>query len=383
MEDEKFSDRVKRVEQSATVAVKNLVFKKESQGLDIVNMSVGDPDLDTPSEIVEAANTALREGQTGYTASNGIRPLRKAIASKLRNDGIDCDHHNIIVTPGAKQALFESIQSVINPGDEVIILDPSWVSYAQMVNMAGGSRKHLDLAPHDFQLEPALDELNKIASDETQLLIINSPNNPTGAVYSKSALRGVRDIAVDHDITVISDEIYQHLTYESKMTSLASLSGMEDRTVTINGFSKRYAMTGWRLGYLCAPDSFVTQAGKIQSHTVSCAVNFVQHAGVKALNSPADVRNNIKSVFSDRRDLVIDILTDYDVKFSKPDGAFYIMIPVDDDDQSWCKGAVEDARVATVPGTAFGAPGYARISFTTERERIKEGFERLRKSEYI
>jgi aspartate aminotransferase len=246
-----------------------------------------------------------------------------------------------------------------------------------MVKMAGGTLSRVDTSPYDFQLEPALDELAEVVSDDTELLVVNSPSNPTGAVYSDAAMEGVRDLAVEHDVAVISDEIYKEITYGVESTSLGSLDGMGDRTITLNGFSKAYSMTGWRLGYYAAPQALVDQSSKLHSHSVSCAVNFVQHAGVEALENTDDAVDEMVEAFESRRDLLVDLFDDHGVHAATPDGAFYLMPEVADDDQAWCEAAIEDAHVATVPGSAFGTPGYARLSYAASEERLKEGVERL------
>jgi aspartate aminotransferase len=383
MTDFDFAGRVERVEPSATLAISNLAGELEADGIDVVDLSVGEPDFPTPENVVEAGKAAMDAGHTGYTSSNGIPELKDAIVDKLHDDGIDCGPENIIVTPGGKQGLYEIVHTLIDDGDEVVLLDPAWVSYEAMVKLAGGSLRRVDTAPHDFQLEPALDDLAETVSDETELLVINSPSNPTGAVYSDAALEGVRDLAVEHDVTVISDEIYKEITYGVEQTSLGSLEGMGDRTITLNGFSKAYSMTGWRLGYFCAPEAVVQQAGKLHSHSVSCAVNFVQHAGVEALRNTDDAVVEMRDAFEERRDFLVDLLAEHGVDVAVPDGAFYMMLPVDDDDQAWCEGAIEDAHVATVPGSAFGSPGYARISYAKSTERLAEAVERLADHDYI
>jgi aspartate aminotransferase len=373
-----FADRVRRVEPSATLAISDLASELEAEGADVVDLSVGEPDFPTPENIVQAGKDAMDAGHTGYAPSNGVPELKDAIAEKLHDDGLEFyDAENVIVTPGAKQALYETIQALIDGGDEVVLLDPAWVSYEAMVKMAGGSLERVDTSPYDFALEPALDDLGEVVSDETELLVVNSPGNPTGAVYSDAALEGVRDLAVEHDVTVISDEIYKEITYDADPTSLGTLEGMAERTVTINGFSKAYSMTGWRLGYFAGPEELIDQAGKLHSHSVSSAVNFVQHAGVEALENTDEAVDQMVEAFSERRDFLIDLLAERGVDVPEPSGAFYMMVPVDEDDQAWCEGAIEDAHVATVPGSAFGTPGYARISYANSKERIEEAIERL------
>jgi len=378
-----FAARVQRVEPSATLAISNLASQLEADGVDVIDLSVGEPDFPTPENVVAAGKQALDDGHTGYPPSNGIPSLKAAIVEKLAADGLSYSTDEIIVTPGAKQALFETFQALIDGGDEVVLLDPAWVSYEAMAKLAGGSVSRVDLSAHDFQLEPALSDLAETVSDDTELLVVNSPSNPSGAVFTDAALEGVRDLAVDHDITVISDEIYDAITYGTEQTSLGSLDGMDDRTVTVNGFSKAYSMTGWRLGYLAAPEALVSQASKLHSHSVSCATNFVQHAGVEALENTEEAVTEMRDAFEARRDMLVELFADHGVDVPVPDGAFYMMLPVGDDDQAWCEGAIEEAHVATVPGSAFGTPGYARLSYAASEARLREGVERLADAGYL
>jgi aspartate aminotransferase len=381
-----FAARVERVEPSATLAISNLASELEAEGKDVVDLSVGEPDFPTPENVVRAGKEAMDAGHTGYTPSSGIPELREAIATKLQGNGISCGPENVVVTPGGKQGLFEVIQTVVDDGDEVVLLDPAWVSYEAMVKLAGGSLSRVDLSPYDFQLEPALDDLAEAVSDDTELLVVNSPSNPTGSVFSDAALEGVRDLAVEHDVAVISDEIYERIAYDVEPTSLASLDGMADRTITLNGFSKAFSMTGWRLGYYCAPEELVSQAGKVHSHSVSCAVNFVQHAGVEALSERTDdTVAEMRDSFRERRDMLLDLFDEHDVEVPYPDGAFYMMpeFAPDGDDQQWCEDALEQAQVATVPGSAFGAPGYARISYAASEERLREAVDRLAEADLV
>ena len=378
-----FAARVDRIEPSATVAISNKASDLEADGVDVVDLSVGEPDFDTPANIVEAAEAALEAGHTGYPPSSGIPALREGIADYLGSCGLEYGPGNVIVTPGAKQALYETFQALVDDGDEVVLLDPAWVSYEAMVKLADGSLSRVDLSAHDFQLEPALPELTEVVSDDTEVLVVNTPSNPSGAVYSDAALEGVRDLAVDHDVTVISDEIYREITYGEPPVSLGTLDGMAERTVTINGFSKAYAMTGWRLGYLAAPEELVAQAGKLHSHSVSAAANFVQHAGVEALAGPQEPVAEMAAEFEARRDLLLELLAEQGVDVAAPDGAFYLMLPVDDDDSAWCERAIDGAHVATVPGSAFGTPGYARISYANSQARIEEAVARLAEAELL
>ncbi|MFB6103868.1 MAG: pyridoxal phosphate-dependent aminotransferase [Halobacteriaceae archaeon] len=377
------AERVTRVDESATLAVSNAARRLRSEGADVVDLSVGEPDFDTPEPIRAAGKAAIDAGETGYTQSTGIPALRDAITAKLDGDGIDVDPDQVIVTPGAKHALYITIQSLIDTGDEVVLLDPSWVSYAPMVTLAGGTARRLDLTSHGFALEPALDDLESMVSTDTQAVVVNTPNNPTGQVYSPTALEGLRDLVVEYDLTVIADEIYREITYGDTPPSLGSLPDMGERTVTINGFSKAYAMTGWRLGYLAGPRPLVEQAKKVQSHSVTCATNFVQNAGITALTEVEDRVDAMVAAFEDRRDLLVDRLATHGVNVTPPDGAFYLMLPVDADDRTWCETVIEDVHVATVPGSAFGAPGYARLSYANSTERLREGIDRLAAGGYL
>ena len=374
-----FADRVGRVEPSATLAISNKASALEAEGVDVVDLSVGEPDFPTPEPVVEAGREALAAGHTGYTPSNGIPALREAIAEKHRASGVDCGPENVLVTPGGKQALYETFQTLVDEGDEVVLLDPAWVSYEAQAKLAGADLRRVDLSPYGFQLEPALDDLADAMSGDTALVVVNSPSNPTGAVYTEAAFEGVRDLAVEHDAHVVSDEIYERVTYGVDQPAAAAVDGLGERTITIDGFSKAFSMTGWRLGYLLAPEGVVSQAGKVHSHSVSCATNFVQRAGVTALTDPAvdDAVEEMVAAFRDRRDLLADLLADHGVELAVGDGAFYAMPRVADDDTAWCERAIEEAHVACVPGTAFGAPGHARFSYAAGTERLEAAVDRL------
>ncbi|AOW80368.1 aspartate aminotransferase [Halodesulfurarchaeum formicicum] len=378
-----YTDRVTRVEPSATLAVSSLAAELTAEGVDVVDLSVGEPDFETPEHIKAAGRDAITRGETHYSPSKGIPELREAIAEDLAAQGMPYGPENVMVTPGAKQALFEVVHTVVEDGDEVVLLDPAWVSYAAMAEIAGADLTRVDLRETDFQLEPALDALEAAVSSDTELLIVNSPNNPSGAVYSRAAMEGVRDLAVKYDITVIADEIYEQIRYAGEHVSLATLDGMGERTVTVNGFSKAYAMTGWRLGYFAAPEGLIEQAGKIQSHSVSSAATFVQHAGLQALEGPSEPTAEMVEAFEDRRDMLIEAFAEHGIDVPTPEGAFYMMLPVDDDDEAWCTAALEEAHVATVPGSAFGAPGYARLSYAADETRLRDGVDRLAEAGFL
>jgi aspartate aminotransferase len=397
-----FAARVERIEPSATVAISNRASELEADGIDVVDLSVGDiVDFDTPENVKDAARAALDAGHTGYTQSSGIPELKSAIVDKFHDDGLtQYETGNVIVTPGGKQGLFEVFQAFVEEGDEVALIDPAWVSYEAMAKIVGADLTRVDTTQYDFALEPALDDLAEAVSDETDLLVVNSPGNPHGMVYADAALEGVRDLAVEHDITVISDEIYKKITYDGvEATSLGAFEGMADRTVTLNGFSKAYAMTGWRLGYYAGPEELVSQASKIHGHSVTCAVNFVQHAGVEALENTDEAIEEMRSTFESRRDMLVDLFAEHGTDVTPPEGAFYIMLPVADDgeahsassqsiddqpqDVAWAEEAIDRAHVATVPGSAFGAPGYVRLAYANDEDRLREGVERLAENDLL
>ena len=378
-----YADRVTRVEPSATLAVSSLAADLEAEGVDVVDLSVGEPDFETPAHVKQAGQDAIARGETHYAPSPGIPDLRTAIAQQYQERGLPYEAENVMVTPGAKQALFEVVHALVGEGDEVALLDPSWVSYAAMAEIAGASLNRIQLPEPSFRLEPALESMEAQLSADTDLLIVNSPNNPSGAVYTRAAMEGVRDLAVEYDITVVADEIYRDVRYDGEHVSLAGLDGMEDRTVTVDGFSKAYAMTGWRLGYFAAPSGLVDQAGKIQSHSVSSAATFVQHAGLAALQGPREPTEEMVRAFEARRDLVLETFAEYGLDLPRPKGAFYLMLPVDEDDETWCTSALEEAHVATVPGSAFGTPGYARLSYAADADRLEEGIHRLGEAGFL
>ncbi|MFB6109300.1 MAG: pyridoxal phosphate-dependent aminotransferase [Halodesulfurarchaeum sp.] len=385
----KFADRVHAVEPAAPFVISNLVSElEEEEDADIVDLSVGQPDVDTPEHIIEATKDALDAGHTTYTPSDGILELRRSIAGYLQ-DRFDLDYgpENIIATPGGKHALYESLQAIVDPGDEVIVIDPVWSSYEPMVKLAGGEAVHVDTAPYDFKLEPALEDLEDAVSEDTALIMLNSPTNPSGMVFSEGAFEGVRDIAIEYDLPVLSDEIYAELTYgDNDQRSLATYDGMRERTITINGLSKTFSMTGYRLGFMAAPTDHTSQAGKVHSHSVSCASNFVQRAGIEALeNTDIDALTaDMMETFEARRDLMVDLLEERGIDVPVPEGAFYLMFSIDaEDDMEWCKNAVTEAGVGLVPGQAFGTPGYVRASLVEPEERIREGIDRLEDAGFL
>jgi aspartate aminotransferase len=372
------SARLNRIQGSATLAIAKLAAEIAQEGKDVITLSLGEPDFTTPKHICKSAMQSLRRGDTHYTPSAGIPELIDAVAKKLHIDnGIDVTSDQILVTAGAKQAVFVAIQAVLDEGDETILLDPAWVTYDACIKYAGARTVW---APTNRDFMPP--DLGEHITDKTKLIIINSPGNPTGAVFNRKYLKEIADLAIDNDITVLSDEIYEKIIYGKTHFSIGSFEGMHDRVITINGFSKAYAMTGWRLGYMAAPADITGAALKLQSHSVSHATSFVQHAGITALCSDQSSVDEMVTEFRTRRDILVDGLTSIGFNCMKPDGAFYVFLNVSEygGGDAVAERLLREAYIAVTPGSAFG-PGsanYIRISYATSRERIYDALDRIR-----
>jgi aspartate aminotransferase len=371
------SSKVDVIPPSATIQISDLAAQLKREGKDIINFSLGEPDFNTPERIIEAAKLSLNRGETHYTASKGVPELREAIAEKLEVDNeLDATPDDIIVTPGAKQAVFESICTLLNEGDECVLFDPAWVSYEAIVKFAGG--KPVMVPVYEYNEYQPLD-FQDFVSNKTKLIILNSPCNPTGAVYDRHTLAAIAEIAEDYEIYVISDEVYEKIIYDKEHFSIGVL--IPDLTVTVNGFSKAYAMTGWRLGYAAAPRSIVEGMLKIQQHSVSHPTSFVQYAGVEALKGDQQPVYDMTAEFRMRRDLVLDELSKIGIECRKPNGAFYSFINISKFGSSIevTERLLRDAYVAVTPGLAFGPSGerYLRLSYATSRDRIVEGIKRI------
>ena len=372
------SARLNRIQGSATLAIAKLAAEIAQEGKDVITLSLGEPDYTTPKHICKSAMQSLRRGDTHYTPSAGIPELIDAVAKKFHIDnGIDVTSDQILVTAGAKQAVFVAIQAVLDEGDETILLDPAWVSYDACIKYAG-ARTVWAQTDRDF-MPP---DLGEHITDKTKLIIINSPGNPTGAVFNRKYLEEIADLAIDNDIMVLSDEIYEKIIYGKTHFSIGSFDGMHDRVITINGFSKAYAMTGWRLGYMAAPADITGAALKLQSHSVSHATSFVQHAGITALCSDQSSVDEMVTEFRARRDILVDGLTSIGFNCGKPDGAFYVFPNVLEygGGDAVAERLLKEAYIAVTPGSAFG-PGsadYIRISYAASRERIYDALDRIR-----
>ncbi|WMW22619.1 pyridoxal phosphate-dependent aminotransferase [Methanolobus mangrovi] len=374
------SSRLERVEESATIKAANVANKMRQEGIDIISFTLGEPDFNTPKHICDAAADAMYRGETHYTPSAGIPELKDAIANKLCTENkLDAKASDIIITPGAKQAIFEIMMSVLDDGDEAILFDPAWVSYDPAIKFAGANTVWVPTDAEDG-FKPQNPE--EYVTDKTKLIVVNSPGNPTGAVYDKQTLKNIADIAIDNDILVLSDEIYEKIIYDREHLSIGSFEGMQDRTITVNGFSKAYAMTGWRLGYVHARSDIIKGMLKIQSHSVSSATSFVQYGGVAALEGPQEPVTEMVDRFKMRRDLLVDGLNAIGLKCQKPGGAFYAFADVSEygNGDAITERLLMDAHVAVTPGSAFGESGkdFIRISYATSLERIQEGLERIK-----
>ncbi len=348
-------------------------------------MSVGEPDFDTPQSIKDAGIKAILEGKVRYIASSGLPELKDEIVKKMISQGVCATSDNVIVSTGAKFALFESIAALCGVGDEVIVFAPFWLSYPEMVKASGASTVIVNTSAKN-NFAPTREDLEKAITSNTKLIIVNSPNNPTGAVYYKETLKMIADVAVKHNIMVLSDEIYEKLIYNEniKHISIASLNEkIADLTITVNGFSKAYAMTGWRLGYLVAPLWLIKRIAALQSHATSNATTFVQYAAVSALQGKADDDvNNMVNTFASRRILLCELLKDIpQIDFIEPQGAFYVMCNIKRTGKTaeeFAKELLEQKLVTVVPCTAFGTPEYIRLSYACSEEQIRKAISRLK-----
>ena len=378
------SKRLQEIPPSGTLAISNLVSQMKAEGIDIISFSVGEPDFTTPANIIDACCDSLHQGFTHYTPSMGIPELRKAVADMTReNNGVPCEASNVLITP-CKQAIFMTALAYIDPGDEVILADPSWVSYEACIRLAGGVPVYVPTKfENGFILDPAL--IEAAVTPKTRMIIINTPSNPTGAVQPKEVLKQIADIAMKHNIKVLADEIYESIIYEGKHTSIASFPGMFDNTIIVSGLSKTCAMTGWRLGWAIAPVDDIKAINKLQGHSISCAVSFVQQAAVEAITGPQDAKISMINEFKRRRDLVLDLVSEIPgMECNVPQGAFYVFPKYNRDIPSakLAEILLKEGHVAVTPGTAFGpgGEGFFRISYAASEDAIRDGMARIKKT---
>ena len=376
--------RINTLSESMTIAVTALAQELRAQGKDVISFSAGEPDFGTPQVIKDAAIQAINDDFTKYTAVDGIPELKEAVANKLKRDnGLTYAANQIIVNNGAKHSLFNLMQATIDEGDEVIIPAPFWVTYPELVLYSGGTPIEIDTNDESgFKITP--EQLKAAITPKTKMLILTTPSNPTGAVYSKEELTALGEVLKGTDILVASDEMYEKLVYEGTFTSAAAVSeDMYKRTITINGLSKSVAMTGWRFGYMAAADTELIKATKkLQSQSTSNINSITQKAAIVGLDGSADADiEMMRKAFKERRDIAVEMFNKIEgLSVLKPDGAFYLFVnikEVSNDSLAFCKRLLQEAEVAVVPGVGFGSEGYFRFSFATSPENIEKGIKRI------
>ena len=387
-----YSKKAMNITPSITLAITAKAKELKGAGVDVVSFGAGEPDFNTPKNIMEAAIKSMEEGKTKYTPTSGIIELREAICKKLKEDNnLHYNSNQIIVSTGAKQCLADAFMAILNPGDEVIVPIPYWVSYPEFIKLADGMPVFVE-GKEENDYKYTLESLNKVVNNNTKAIIINSPNNPTGTVYSIEELKEIAEFAKKHDLIIISDEIYEKLIYDGKKhVSVASLSeDAYNRTIVINGFSKSYAMTGWRLGYAAGNAEVIKLMTSVQSHVTSNANSIAQYAGVEALNGPKDEIEKMVGKFEERRNLMIDRIKNITgLSVIRPEGAFYVMINLENylgksinenvinNSVDFSRELLEHEKVAVIPGSAFGLDKYIRLSYATSEELILKGLDRI------
>lgn len=376
-----FSKRIRNVQPSGTVMLSNKVKRLVDQGLDILSFTLGEPDFSTPPHIIEAAKEALDRGMTHYTSSLGMTELREAIArTEIQKNSMDCDIENVIVLP-TKMAIYMAIQTFINPGDQVIYQNPGWVSYGPMITLAKGTPVPVKMRYDNGWIWDPQDIRDHI-TEKTRAIILNTPSNPTGSLISRNTQKEIVEIANDHDLTIIADEVYENLIYEEEHSSIGSLPDAFERTVTVSGFSKSYAMTGWRIGWMVASKETIKMVNKLQQHSLTCLPPFIQMGALAALDNGSGCINEMKEEFRKRRDMLIPLLNEIDgVSCEMPKGAFYAFFKMDTGFKSMdmAEMLLYKAHVALTPGSAFGSAGdgFMRMSYAASRENLQEGAKRI------
>ncbi|MCC6792202.1 MAG: pyridoxal phosphate-dependent aminotransferase [Thermomicrobiales bacterium] len=378
------ASRVRDASPSPTIAVSDKSRVLKAQGIDVVDLGGGDPDFITPEHIRKAAADAMNAGDTHYVAANGTPALKKAIAAKLKTDnGLTYDPNEIIVTPGGKQALFEAAMALVEPGVDVMILEPAWVSYGPMVEMAGGTVVHVGLDPDD-NWRVTTDVLEAHVTPNTRLLMVNSPNNPTGRVLEDDEFEAIVAFAKKYDLIVLTDEMYEKIVYDGRVhRSIAAWPEMWERTLTFNGLSKAYAMTGWRIGYVAGPKVFIDEIAKVHTHSVTQATSFAQAGAVAALTGPQDFIPEMVSAWDRRRkNFSAGLSAIKGITWPPAEGAFYAFADIREsglDSMTFADRALQEAHVAVVPGVAFGeaGEGHIRLSFATSDENLEKAVQRL------
>lgn len=387
------SDRLNRLAPSATLAMSQKSSEMKAQGIDVINMSVGEPDFNTPDHIKEAAKKAIDDNYSRYSPVPGYPDLRKAIAAKLKNEnGLDYSINEILVSNGAKQSVCNTVMALVNDGDEVIIPAPYWVSYPQMVKLAGGVPVIVNAGfEQDFKM--TAQQLEEAITPKTRMLILCSPSNPTGSVYSKEELESLAEVIKKHDdLYVLADEIYEHINYTGRHASIAQFPGMKERSIIVNGISKAYAMTGWRIGFIAAPEWIVKGCNKLQGQYTSGPCSVSQKAAEAAYTLPQDCVETMRQAFERRRDLIVELAKDIPgLEVNVPQGAFYLFPKCSsffgksdgtrtiNNSTDFAMYLLEVGHVATVAGDAFGNPDCFRMSYATSDANIREAMSRIKK----
>lgn len=388
------SDRLQRLAPSATLAMSQKSSEMKAQGIDVINMSVGEPDFNTPDHIKEAAKKAIDDNYSRYSPVPGYADLRKAIVEKLKNEnGLDYTVNEVLVSNGAKQSVCNTVMALVNPGDEVIIPAPYWVSYPQMVKLAGGTPVIVEAGfEQNFKMTP--EQLEAAITPKTRLLILCSPSNPTGSVYTKEELAGLAEVIKRHDdLFVLADEIYEHINYVGHHESIAQFPGMKERSIIVNGVSKAYAMTGWRIGYIAAPEWIVKGCNKLQGQYTSGPCSVSQKAAEFAYTQSQECVEQMRQAFERRRDLIVKLAQDIPgLEVNVPQGAFYLFPKCSsfygksyesttiNNSSDLALFLLEKGHVATVGGDAFGDPDCFRMSYATSDENIIEAMRRIKET---
>jgi len=388
----KLSQKVERLAESETLAMARLGNELKEKGVDVINMSLGEPDFNTPDFIKEAAKKAIDENYSFYTPVPGYKSLLNTISMKLKRDNnLDYAPSQIVVSTGAKQSIMNALMAIINPGDEVIVPTPYWVSYAEMISLNDGVMINVETdLESDFKITPQ--ELEKAITAKTKAFLFSNPCNPSGTMYTENELRELAEVFKKYpDVFIISDEIYENIAFDFKLFSIGSIPELKNRTITVNGLSKGFAMTGWRLGYLAAPEEVAKACSKIQGQFTSGACSITQQAAIAALSADPAVVAPMRNAFQRRRDLLIDLMKEVPhIQLNRPGGAFYLLPKVSyyfgkshqgqviKDSRDLCMFLLNVAHVAMTPGAAFGAPDYIRLSYATSEDKIAEAVKRIK-----
>jgi len=390
--EQQLSDRIMNLSESQTIAMARRSRELQAEGIDVISLSLGEPDLNAPEHVKEAAKKAIDEDWSHYPPVGGYPELKQAIVEKFkRQNGLDYTPEQIVVSTGAKQSLANVILTLVNPGDEVIILTPYWVSYLELVKLAEGKPKFVS-ATIETDFKVTSQELEEAINDETRLIIFSSPSNPTGSLYSKDELAAFAQVVSKYPMVhVIADEIYEHLNFIGKHESLAQFPEVYNQVITVNGVSKAYAMTGYRIGYIGAPAWIAKACDKMQGQVTSGANSIAQRASIAAVNTPNEWLTNMRSIFEKRRELVTQLFSTIEgFKTNVPGGAFYLFPEVSalfgnsyngqqvNNANDLCMFFMNECHVAMVPGEAFGAPGYIRLSYATSDSNLKEAARRIK-----